>query len=338
MWGYLKWHVLIVTLVTAVAACASQTAVAGQSSGRQGPDDLALVAFTSSQPGWDAFLPVFATTPEGGATPVVTSYGPSADLSQNILDGKAADIVNFADEPNITRLVRAGKIAPDWNAGPAGGRPYGSVVTLLVRKGNPRNIRDWPDLLQPGVEVLTPNPLHSGLGKWALLAAYSAMSKGNRDRQAGLDYLRKLILEHVNLDQKSVREAVDAFLRGKGDVLITPESGALNFEGMNDSVEHITPPQTLRVDNLVAQMEASTHKQAATRLLDFLYTIDGQRLWARAGFRPVNPRVAREFSAQFPMPDKLRTIDDLGGWNLVDPLFFDQQNGLITRIFKEATE
>ena len=127
------------------------------------------------------------------ASQVTTSYGASGDQSRGVVDGKPADIVNFSVEPDITRLVKAGKVAKDWNTDATKGIPFGSVVTLVVRKGNPKNIKDWDDLLRPGVEVITPSPLSSGSAKWNLLAPYAVKSEGGRNSQAGLDFINKLV-------------------------------------------------------------------------------------------------------------------------------------------------
>ncbi|MDT5102760.1 MAG: sulfate/thiosulfate transport system substrate-binding protein, partial [Mycobacterium sp.] len=229
------------------------------------------------------------------------------------------------------------KVAKDWNADATKGIPFGSVVSLVVRKGNPKNIKDWDDLLQPGVEVVTPSPLSSGSAKWNLLAPYAAKSNGGKDAQAGLDYVNKLVTEHVKTRPGSGREATDVFLQGTGDVLISYENEAINTERQGKPVEHINPPQTFKIENPVAVVTSSAHLAQATALKNFLFTTEGQKVWAQAGFRPVDPSVAEGFSTDFPTPEKLWTIDDLGGWSAVDPALFDKDNGSITKIYKQAT-
>ena len=117
------------------------------------------------EPGWSKIIPAFAATEEGKGVAVTTSYGASGDQSRAVVDGKPADIVNFSVEPDITRLVKADKVAKDWNTDATKGIPFGSVVSLVVRKGNPKNIKDWDDLLQPGLEVVTPEPAELRLGQ-----------------------------------------------------------------------------------------------------------------------------------------------------------------------------
>lgn len=117
---------------------------------------ITLVAYSVPEPGWSKVIPAFNASDEGKSVQVVTSYGASGDQSRGVVDGKPADVVNFSVEPDITRLVKAGKVSKDWNSDATKGIPFGSVVALVVRNGNPKNIKDWDDLLRPDVEVITP--------------------------------------------------------------------------------------------------------------------------------------------------------------------------------------
>src|SRR3954454_25268657 len=336
-----RWStaVALATTATVLAACGGGGAsdVARGSQRPAADTTLTLVAYAVPEPGWSKIIPAFAATPEGKGVAVTTSYGASGDQSRAVVDGKPADIVNFSVEPDVSRLVKANKVAKDWNADTTKGIPFGSVVSLVVRKGNPKNIKDWDDLLQPGIEVVTPSPLSSGSAKWNLLAPYAAKSNGGADQQAGLDFVNKLVTEHVKTRPGSGREATDVFLQGTGDVLISYENEAINVERQGKPVEHINPPQTFKIENPVAVVTSSTHLQQATALKNFLYTPEGQKLWAQAGSRPVDPAVAADFTADFPTPAKLWTIADLGGWSDVDPALFDKDNGSITKIYKQAT-
>jgi sulfate/thiosulfate transport system substrate-binding protein len=335
-----SWRPAAALAVTAslLAACGGGSSdVAGGSSTPAAETTLTLVAYAVPEPGWSKIIPAFAATPEGKGVGVTTSYGASGDQSRAVVDGKPADIVNFSVEPDVTRLAKADKVAKDWNADATKGVPFGSVVSLVVRKGNPKNIKDWDDLLQPGLEVVSPSPLSSGSAKWNLLAPYAAKSNGGQDQQAGLDFVNKLVSEHIKTRPGSGREATDVFLQGTGDVLISYENAAINVERQGKPVEHINPPQTFKIENPVAVVTSSAHLDKATALKNFLYTKEGQKIWAQAGFRPVDPSVAADFATDFPTPQKLWTIADLGGWSAVDPALFDKDNGSITKIYKQAT-
>ena len=328
----------LATVATVLAACGGGSSdVAGGGDGPKADTTLTLVAYAVPEPGWSKIIPAFAATPEGKGVDVTTSYGASGDQSRAVVDGKPADIVNFSVEPDVTRLVKAGKVAADWNADVTKGIPFGSVVSLVVRKGNPKNIKDWDDLLAPGIEVVTPSPLSSGSAKWNLLAPYAAKSDGGKDQQAGLEFVNRLVSDHVKTRPGSGREATDVFLQGTGDVLLSYENEAINIERQGKEVEHVNPPQTFKIENPVAVVTSSAHPDKAVALKNFLFTPQGQKIWAQAGFRPVDPAVAAEFVTDFPVPEKLWTIADLGGWSTVDPALFDKENGSITTIYKRAT-
>ncbi|MGE2723920.1 sulfate ABC transporter substrate-binding protein [Mycolicibacterium pulveris] len=335
------WRTAAVIAATTglVAACGggSSDVVGGAPETGGGDSTLTLVAYAVPEPGWSEIIPAFAATQEGEGAAVTASYGPSGDQSRAVVDGKPADIVNFSVEPDVTRLVKAGKVAENWNADATGGVPFGSVVTLVVRAGNPKNIRDWDDLLQPGLEVVSPSPLSSGSAKWNLLAPYAAKSNGGQNPQAGLDFVNELVTEHIRTRPSSGREASDLFLQGTGDVLLSYENEAINIERQGKPVEHVNPPQTFKIENPVAVVTSSPHLEKANALKNFLYTPEGQKIWAEAGFRPVDPGVALDFAEDFPAPEKLWTIADLGGWQSVDPALFDKDHGTITKIYKEAT-
>ncbi|MGK2901633.1 MAG: sulfate ABC transporter substrate-binding protein [Mycobacterium sp.] len=329
-WSALTALALCTTLVAACGGGASD--VVGGENRAEADTTLTLVAYAVPEPGWSKVAPAFAGTEEGKGVGVTASYGASGDQSRGVESGKPADIVNFSVEPDITRLVKAGLVDEDWNSGAQKGVPFGSVVSLAVREGNPKNIRDWDDLLKPGVEVITPSPLSSGSAKWNLLAPYAAKSNGGQDHATGVAFVQELVTQHVKLRPGSGREATDVFRQGTGDVLLAYENEALNY-----GLEHVTPPQTFKIENPVAVVNTSKHLDKATEFVNFQYTPEAQKVWAEAGFRPVDPAVAAEFADKFPAPDKLWTIADLGGWSDVDTQLFDKENGEVTKIYKQAT-
>jgi sulfate/thiosulfate transport system substrate-binding protein len=330
---------LLVLTAGMVAACqgAGASDVVGGAGLAQVSTTITLVAYSVPEPGWSKVIPAFNASELGKGVQVVTSYAASADQSRGVLEGKPADVVNFSVEPDITRLVKAGKISADWDADGSKGIPFGSVVSLVVRKGNPKNIKDWDDLLRPGVEVVTPSPLSSGSAKWNLLAPYAVKSGGGRDSQAGVDFITELVRDHVKLRPGSGRVATDVFIEGSGDVLISYENEAIAAERQGKPVDHVNPPQTFKIENPVAVVSTSPHPEAANSFRNFQYTAAAQKLWAQAGFRPVDPAVAADFRDQFPVPVKLWTVADLGGWSAVDRGLFDRSTGSITKIYLQVT-
>jgi sulfate/thiosulfate transport system substrate-binding protein len=310
---------------------------AASTSGSGPKTTLSLVGYAVPKVGFDRVIPAFQQTEQGSNVTFKQSYGASGDQSRKVEAGLSTDVVNFSVEPDVTRLVDAGLVDETWNQGANKGIAFGSVVTIVTRKGNPKNIRDWDDLLQPGLEIVTPNPFSSGSAKWNLLAPYAAKSDGGKNEQAGLDFLGDLIRDHVKVQPKSGREATETFLQGTGDVLLSYENEALFIERQGEDVEHVTPPDTFKIENPIAVLNNSEHATQAQAFIDFMFTPEGQREWAKAGFRPVNPDVAKEFSKDFPAPSTLHEIADLGGWEKVDKEFFDADNGTVAKIYDEAT-
>jgi sulfate transport system substrate-binding protein len=297
-----------------------------------------LFAYAVPKVGFDVVIPAFQKTAAGQGVEFQQSYGASGDQSRKVAAGAPADFVNFSVEPDVTRLVDAGLVDASWNANEHKGIPFGSVVTIVVRKGNPKGINTWDDLLKPGVEVVTPNPFSSGSAKWNLLAPYAVKSGGGANKAAGLDYVRKLVGEHVKIQPKSGREATEAFLQGTGDVLLSYENEALFIEKNGDPVEHVTPSETFKIENPAAVLKGSPNLTKAQAFNEYLYTPEAQKLFAEAGFRPVDQSVAAEYASKFPAPAKLWTIADLGGWKAVDGSLFKKDVGDIAVIYDEATK
>ena len=335
---------LAVTATLGLTACAgggaSDSSAAAGTAGADGAatSTINLYAYAVPKVGFDLVIPAFQKTKAGQGVQFQQSYGASGDQSRKVAAGAEADFVNFSVEPDVTRLVDAGLVDKGWNANEHKGIPFGSVVTIVVRKGNPKGIKDWDDLLKPGVEVVTPNPFSSGSAKWNLLAPFAAKSNGGADKAAGLAYVTALVKDHVKIQPKSGREATEAFLQGSGDVLLSYENEALFVEKNGDPVEHVTPPTTFKIENPAAVLKDSKNVAKATAFNEYLYTPEAQKLLAEAGFRPVDETVAKEFAAKFPLPTKLWTIADLGGWKSIDSTLFKKDVGDIAKIYDLATQ
>ncbi|WP_026919262.1 sulfate ABC transporter substrate-binding protein [Gordonia shandongensis] len=306
-----------------------------------GSRHLNVVAYAIAKNGFDALIPAFRETRAGSDIGFSSSFGASSDQSRKVARGLPADLVALSVEPDVTRLVSAGVVAPDWKRqAPHGSVPFGSVVVFVVRTGNPLGIRGWDDLLRPGVEVVTPNPGSSGSAKWNLLAPYAAASDGGRDPDAGLGYVRRLVRDHVRILPKSGREATSAFQQGQGDVLISYENEAKMLARKTrdapagDRIDYVVPETTFKIENPVAVTTVGGDPAAARDFRDFLFSARGQELWARAGFRPSDPTVAARTAGDFPgRISRLWTVADLGGWPTVDERLFGT-DGAITRVYE----
>ena len=242
--------------------------------------------------------------------------------------------MTFSLEPDVTRLVDAGLVAKDWASTPSKGLVTTSLVSFIVRKGNPKHIKTWDDLLKPGIKVLTPNPFTSGAAKWNLLAAYGAKSDGGKDDKAGLDFLRELITKHVKVQDKSGREALQTFTSGTGDVLLSYEYEATTAQKKGESVDYVTPPDTIKIENPIAVTEKAA--PAAKDFVSFVLSKAGQEKFADWGYRPVNEDVFKANESKFPEPAKVFTIRDLGGWKKVNDTMFDPEKGSVAKIEADA--
>jgi sulfate/thiosulfate transport system substrate-binding protein len=330
--------VLVVAAVVA-AGCGgasdtkdSASASSSDSGGSKGT--LSLVAYSTPQVVYDEIIPAFKKTPEGEGIGFKTSFGASGDQSRAVEAGQKADVVSFSVEPDMTRLVEAGLVSSDWNKTPTKGLVTTSVVSFIVRKGNPKNIHTWDDLLKPGIKVLTPNPFTSGAAKWNLLAAYGAKSKGGKDPQAGLDYLKELITKHVKVQDKSGREALQDFTSGNGDVLLSYEYEATTAQKKGEKVDFVTPDDTIKINIDIAKVEKAN--PAAQKFLDYVLSKPGQEKFAEWGYRPVDQAVLDANRSKFPDPPGLFTIEDLGGWSKVNTQMFDPDKGSVAKIEEDA--
>ncbi|HVP00952.1 MAG TPA: sulfate ABC transporter substrate-binding protein [Solirubrobacteraceae bacterium] len=324
-------------VVLAVAGCggASDSAT-GAAISANGATKLALVAYSTPQVVYDQVVPAFQQTAAGKGVGVTTSFGPSGEQSRSVAAGLPADVVSFSIQPDMQRLVKAGIVAPGWSSAPYHGLVNTSLVTFVVRKGNPKGIHTWSDLLKPDVEVLTPNPFTSGSAKWNLLAAYGQASNDGRDPQAGLAYVKELLTRHVKVQDKSAREALQDFASGNGDVLLSYESEAITAQKKGQDVDYVTPDETIRIDIPIAVTTTSEHPAQAQALVDYTRSAAAQQVFADWGYRPVNPAVLKANAAKFPVPPGLFTIDDLGGWATLDSSLFDVTHGSIAKIEQQV--
>ena len=290
---------------------------------------LTLVAYSTPKEAYGQLIPAFQKTDAGKGVSFSQSYGASGDQARAVQSGLAADVVALSLEPDMTKLVDAGLVARDWNAGPEKGMVTDSVVVLVVRKGNPKNIRTWDDLVKPGVEVITPNPFTSGGARWNVMAAYGAQLKLGRTHEQAVAYLEQMF-RNVPVQDKSAREALQTFVGGKGDVMLAYENEAITAQQKQQPVDYVVPDQTILIENPIAVTTKSKHPEKARAFLDYLLSAEAQQVFVDKGYRPVNEQVAA--SAKFPTPSGLFTIAELGGWSEVTKKFFDKNAGIMADI------
>ena len=319
----------VALLAVLVAAGCGSSDSGGSGSGAP----LSLVAYSTPQEAYEKVIPAFQKTDAGKGVQFRQSYGASGDQARAVLAGLPADVVAFSLEPDMAKLVDAGKVAPNWAANSTKGIVTNSVVVLVTRKGNPKNIRTWADIVKPGVQIVTPNPQTSGGAKWNIMAAYGANSGDGKNTAAGQAYLKRLY-GNVVVQDKSAREALQTFDSGKGDVLISYENEAITAQKKGLDVDYVVPDQTLLIENPIAATKTSKNATAAKAFVTFTKTPQAQKLFAQSGYRPVDPSLVDK--GQFPTPPGLFTIASLGGWTQVNKQFFDEKTGIVTKIQQQA--
>src|SRR5215211_2655690 len=316
----------LAVLTATVAGCGGDSASAGGNT-------LSLVAYSTPREAYEEIIPAFQDTPAGEGVDFDQSYAASGEQSRGVEAGLAADVVAFSLEPDISRLIDADMVASDWNKGPHKGMVTVSVVVFAVHTGNPENIQTWDDLLREGIEVITPNPFTSGGAQWNIMAAYGAQLELGKSEEEAVDYLKDLFVNHVPVQDKSAREALQTFVGGKGDVMLAYENEAIFAKQAGQPIEYVVPDQTILIENPVAVTITSTNKQSAKAFVDFLYAPEAQRIFGEKGYRPVVEDVLGEFD--YPTPPNLFTIDDLGGWPDVRSHFFDREESIFLDIENE---
>ena len=258
----------------------------------------------------------------GDNVTVRQSHGGSGSQATSVINGIDADVVTLALQSDVDAIADRGRINKDWEARlPDNSAPYTSTIVFLVRKGNPKGIHDWNDLIKPGVSVITPNPKSSGGARWNYLAAWGyALHHNNNDQAKAKEYL-KALFKNVEVQDSGARGATNTFVeRGIGDVLISWENDAIladqklgkgKFEVVYPSESILAEPSVSVVDKVVDKRGT---RDVADAYLKYLYTPEGQTVAARNYYRPRDPAVAKQFASQFPQL-KLYTVQQVaGGW------------------------
>lgn len=276
----------------------------------------------------------------GQTVHVSMSYGGSELQARSVAEGLGADVVTLALASDIDVIAQQGKLLPlNWQTRlPDDSSPYTSTIVFLVRKGNPKGIRDWSDLIKPGVSVITPNPKTSGGARWNFLAAWAwALKQPGGNEASAKAYLHELF-QHVPVLDTSARAATTTFAQhGLGDVLIGWENEALLAirEKPEESLTIVYPSVSILAEPPVAVVDqfALQHGQRplATAYLQYLYSQEGQEIIARNFYRPRDPEVAAQFAKQYPKID-LATVGDFGGWSSVQQKFF-ADGGVFDQIY-----
>ena len=266
----------------------------------------------------------------GGNVVIKASHGGSGKQGRSVIDGIDADVVTLALAYDIDEIAERAKLLPtDWQKRlPHNSAPYTSTIVLLVRKGNPKQIKDWDDLVKPGVSVITPNPKTSGGARWNYLAAWAYGQKKGGNDAAARDYIAKLFKNVPVLDSGARGATITFVERGIGDVLLAWENEALislkewgpdKFDIVVPSLSILAEPPVALVDK-VADRRGT--RKVAEEYLKHLYSDEGQEIIARNYYRPIDPKIAARYAAQFPKLNLVTIDKDFGGWQKAQKTHF----------------
>jgi sulfate/thiosulfate-binding protein len=290
---------------------------------------LSLVAYSTPREAYGKLIPAFEKTAAGKDVSFSQSFGASTEQSRAVAAGLSADVVAFSLAPDITSLVQKGLVPRNWSANKWKGMVTRSVVVFVLRDGNPKHIRTWDDLVKPGVQVVTPNPVTSGGARWNVMAGYGAQLRAGKTQKQAIAYLGKLF-KHVVAQPSSAREALQTFLAGRGDVMLGYENEAILAQHSNQPVQYLIPKATILIENPIAVTSKSSHKAQANAFINYLRTLPAQKIFADNGYRPLLKAAAK--GHPFPSRPQLFTIKYVGGWPTVTKRFFDPSTGIVTKI------
>jgi sulfate/thiosulfate transport system substrate-binding protein len=320
----------LLALAALAAGCGGSDDSSGSAGG--GSAKLTLVAYSTPREVYEELIPAFAKTPAGKGVSFEQSYASSGEQSRAVESGLPADVVAFSLEPDITRLVDADLVAPDWAKNEHQGMVSNSVVVLAVRKGNPKGIKGWADLVRDDVEVITPNPFTSGGARWNVMAGYGAQLEQGKSKDEAVEYLRKLF-HNVPVQDKSARESLQTFAGGKGDVLIAYENEAITAQQKGEELEYVIPDETILIENPIATVSESKHPEQAKAFIDYARSEPAQKIFAEKGYRSILPELVD--AKRYPEPKALFTIAKFGGWDAVMKEFFDRDSGVMADIERD---
>ena len=320
-------------LVAALALVAVSAAATSAAEARRTSTNLSLVAYSTPAGAFSKIIPAFQATPAGKDVSFKQSYGASGTQAAAVHNGLSADVVNLSLAPDVSVLTQAGLIGTNWNKDKFGGMVTDSIVVFVVRKGNPKNIKTWNDLIKPGIQVINPNPFTSGGARWNVMAAWGAQIKQHKTPTQANAFLKSLY-KNIVVQDSSARASMNTFVSGKGDVLLAYENEAIQAQQSGADIQFVRPSATILIENPIAVLKGTKNPTEAKAFVDFTRSDAAQNIWATYGYRPIVKSVFDKWAKTFPVPKQLFTIRDIvkGGWPVVQPKFFDPNNGIVKQI------
>ncbi|MBD2438095.1 sulfate ABC transporter substrate-binding protein [Nostoc sp. FACHB-110] len=333
-WGLIFLFLLGISLSLVVTACTSVNVAKTDSSvANSGGDvNLTFVSYSVTKAAYEQIIPQFIEKwkqEHNQNLKFTESYDGSGSQALNVIDGLEADVVHLSLALDVEKLVQTGFIQPGWEKeAPNNAIVTQSVGAIATREGNPKNIQTWADLTKPGVKVLTANPKTSGGARWNFLGLWGYVTKTGKDENQALDFTTK-VYQNVPVLPKTARNATELFFKqGEGDALLNYENEMILSKQKGEKFSYIVPDVNISIENPIAivdkNVEQHKNREVAEAFVQYLYTPEVQREFAKIGFRPVNTAIAQEVSSTFPQIKTLFKAEDLGGWNQIQQRFFNE--------------
>lgn len=329
------WFLLGLSLTVFLSSCGGghrPVASDAPNTGNKSDVELTLVSFAVTEAAHEAVIPKFVEKwrqEHNQNVRIKTSYGGSGTQTRAVIDGLEADIVHLALALDTDKIVQAGLITPGWETElPNNSIVSQSVAALVTRPDNPKGIKTWQDLSRDGIRLITADPKTSGVARWNFLVLWNAGLKASKSEAAAEEFVTKAY-RNAPILTRDAREATDVFFKqGQGDALINYENEIILAQQKGETVNYVIPEVNISIDNPVAVVDTNVDKHGnravAEAFAQFLFTPEAQVEFAKVGFRPVDPKVARqpEFLSQYPPVKDLATVKDFGGWAAAQKKFF----------------
>lgn len=338
LWGYFSLFLVGLGLCLVLSACASSSESGSTGSPEAGsaqPSEvrLTLVSYAVPKAAHDAVIPKFVEkwkAEHDGQTVVFDqSYGGSGSQTRAVIDGLEADVVHLALGADVLKLAKAGLVAEDWETKtPNGGTVGETVAAIIVREGNPKNIKTWEDLTRDDITWVTPNPKTSGGARWNFLVLWDYVLKTGGDETKAKEFVTKAF-SNVAVLAKDARESTDAFSKqGQGDALVNYENEVILAKQEGENLEYVIPEVNISIDTPVAVVDQNVDKhgtrEVAEAFVEYLFTPEAQREFIKVGFRPQGELANdAELNKDYPPVKELGTIQDFGGWDEAQTKFFE---------------